>query len=191
MFRLSEWFRAKPRIKVGATLSIDVNGLRNRTHTVDSIRTVRREIGGKTFAFTDYAFRPLGGIANPTQVIRVNPNGDGLVPEDTLLLTQIESFGFSKEVFDCMRQEQLDITEADGSKASYWRLGNLKGPHRATAITEGVGVDLVNSKVTYWDWARQRDGDVTEFLFVEQDGDTAWQQMWRGESVPSPLIMFL
>jgi len=166
--------------------------------TVQEIREYVRRLGDHEFGFTDYVLRgmrPGGkeGLRELSVRVRAIPQEKGR--HELLLLRLEDEFAFAGDFLAVVKDPTgiFEVKEDEtGAVETFTRLNELREPWEAavlivTATTaEGKAPpgSVERAKLEYWDYGRevtQEDGrKVAEYLFVEQNGETGWFQIWRG-----------
>ena len=166
--------------------------------TVRDIREYTRRIGTQDFRFTDYA---LAGVNKGsfdadkaiTLKLRTVPNSAG--GQDSLLLRLHDEFGFAEDFLAVVKDDTgiLEITDPEPAEAATFnRINDLRSSYEAAVLVvsettpDGKAAQgkTAGVKVEYWDYWRDADigggNTAKEFVFVEQNLDTGWFQVWRG-----------
>jgi hypothetical protein len=170
----------------------------NYDFTVQEIREYTRRLGGQDYTFTDYVLRgvntkSLDADDTMTARLRLVPNPAGA--NDALLLRLYDEFEFAEDFLGVVKDTAglFKVTEhRSGAEETFSRINDLRESYQAvvlvvaetTADGQGVAGKVSPAKVEYWDYWRDADigGGKTakEFVFVEQNSDTGWFQIWRG-----------
>lgn len=197
------------KAKIGCAFSIDSIGYRDLMFALREIHDYRRVINGREFRFADYVLlaRPVGGEDVWARVRFVPADvPDAALTHNVLLLTKYDEMRFCKELDDALRDAtgELVVTDnATGTEERYWRPNGLTTPYRATVsvVRDENGDGKVTSnevekrRVEYWDFARTTTDEAkqpfTQHLFVELDGDSKVQTMWRGEEIDPQRVAVL
>ncbi len=186
-------------LEVGAPIQIaHANGpeFAEYVFSVQEIREYTRRIGAKEFRFTDYVLRGLNtnsfaaGDAM-TARLRAVPNENG--GNDRLLLRLYDEFAFAEEFLGVVN-DTTGIFEATDDESQtthkFERINELRTPYEAAVLV--VSATTPNGKAAsgktsalklqYWDyWRDLSPGAGKEFVFVEQNLETGWFQIWRGQ----------
>jgi hypothetical protein len=165
---------------------------------VQEIREYTRRIGGQDFRFTDYVLRGVNTKSfDATQAlvarVRVVPNAAGA--HDALLLRLYDEFAFAEDFLAVVKDDTgvFEMTDdKTGTSETFSRINDLRQSYEAAVLV--VGETTVEGKAApgktkpvrleYWDYWRDadigEDKTAKEFVFVEQNSETGWFQIWRG-----------
>jgi hypothetical protein len=184
-------------LRVGAPVAIAAAqgpDYANYTFTVQEIREYTRRIGEKEFRFTDYVLRGVntntfaaGDVMSAR--MRVVPNAAGA--HDRLLLRLYDEFAFAEDFLGVLGDPSglLEVSEErTDTMHEFYRINELREPYEAAVLVvagttpEGKAVsgNCSSLKLRYWDYWRDQETEAKEFLFVEQNEETGWFQIWRG-----------
>ena len=186
-------------LRVGSAMAIPhVNGAEFATYdfAVQEIREYNRRIGDRDFQFADYVLRGVNTKSfNAEDVLtlklRAMPNQAGA--HDSWLLRLEDEFGFAEDFLGVLKDDTGIFEISDdktGAMETFSRLNNLRDSYEAAVLVvtgttpDGKATKSSQVKLEYWDYWRDVElGDgkqAKEVLFVEQNADTGWFQLWRG-----------
>jgi len=184
---------------VGSAMSIPhVNGLEFGAYdfAVQEIREYNRRIEDRDFQFADYVLRGVNTKSfnaedTLTLKVRVMPNEAGA--HDSWLLRLEDEFGFAEDFLGVLKDETgiFEISDdKSGTMETFSRLNDLHDSYEAALLVvtettpDGRATKSSQVKLQYWDYWRDiqlgDDKQAKEVLFVEQNADTGWFQLWRG-----------
>ena len=164
--------------------------------SVEQIQEYTRRIGEQDFRFTDYLLRGVNRQSFEAKDVlslrlRVVPNQAGA--HDSLLLRLEDEFAFAEDFLSVLKDDTglFEITdEASEDKVTFSRINDLRESYEAAVLVvsettaEGKAAKSAPLRLEYWDYWRDADlgtgKTAKEFLFVEQNSDTGWFQLWRG-----------
>lgn len=180
-------------IDVGRFIWLDVLDYRDIQFRVVEISEYTREIGSKTFRFTDYHAQDTG--ATNKIILRYNPMDNPLPgskqTNNVLLLKFYDELGYSEDFLNVVTDttKQFEVREGDVVTELYWRVNDVQDPYLAkvASITTEAPEELANQEIKYWDYWRETEDEanqkVVEFLFVEMDTESGWFQLWKGQEI--------
>jgi hypothetical protein len=109
------------------------------------------------------------------------------------LLRLEDEFGFTEDFLGVLKDDTgiFEISdEKSGTMETFSRVNDLRDSYEAAVLVvtetmpDGKATKTSQVKIEYWDYWRDielRDGkQAKEVLFVEQNSDTGWFQLWRG-----------
>jgi hypothetical protein len=192
-------FQNPLELGIGSAINIpSVNGSEFAQYdfSVSQIREYTRRIGEQDFVFTDYELRGVNtksfdAAQQITARLRALPNAAGA--HDTLLLQLYDEFAFAEDFLAVLKDDTgiFEVTNDDSAeKEIFSRINDLHDSYEAAVLLvsgltpEGKASKTASLKLEYWDYWRDvavgTDKSAKEFLFVEQNSDTGWFQIWRG-----------
>jgi hypothetical protein len=213
------WTEPKPKpldfynpinAKIGSIIIIDdiIDGidLHKCDFALESIEEFTRTIEGQTFKFTDYLIRDRG---SPEVVrVRVNPADPNVsvVPHNVLILRLDDEFAFSDDflaVVNDTTKKFIVTDDKSGASEEYWRINDVSAPYKCSVVaiktTNADGsVDeksATRSNCEYWDYWRQTKDeagqDFNQFVFVHQNSENGWFQIFKGREIDPQMITVL
>jgi hypothetical protein len=190
-------------LSVGAPLNVPyANGpeFTDYSFTISEIREYNRRIGGQDYRFADYVLsgantKTFNAAEAMNARIRTVPNPAGA--HDSLLLKLYDEFAFAEDFLEVLKDTTgiFEVTDdSSGAKETFNRINDLKDPYDAAVMIVSASTPDLNAapgkiaqaKIEYWDyWRDVETGPGTgatakEFIFIEQNSDTGWFQIWRG-----------
>jgi hypothetical protein len=163
--------------------------------SVQEIREYTRRIGASEFRFTDYVLRGVNTnsfAAGDALIVRLRavPNEAG--GHDTLLLRLYDEFPFAEDFLGVVNDNSglFEVTDNESQTAhTFHRINELRVPYEAAVLV--ISATTPNGKAAsgktsglkfeYWDYWRELNPNAKEFVFVEQNLETGWFQIWRGQ----------
>jgi len=157
--------------KTGRNLSLDILDYRSRDYTIINIEEHVRKIGGDSFYSTDYLLE---------DGLRLRAC-DFKTEAACWLLTLHDEFAFNDDFL-------LVVKDAASSQFVFDDEGIEFFPVNEKPVVVMIKNDLSEQhQVQLWTFERmgkdEAGQDFKELLFVEQDTDTGWFQLWRGFSI--------
>jgi len=188
-------------LRVGSRVNVPFsNGpeFENYDFTVKEIHEFTRRIGAQDFRFTDYMLSGVNKSSfDPDQALtlklRTVPNSAGAY--DSILLRLHDEFGFAEDFLAVLKDDTgiFEMTDDDPAvSATFNRINDLRASYEAAVLVvsettpDGKAAQGKTTalKLEYWDYWRDADigagSTAKEFVFVEQNTDTGWFQIWRG-----------
>lgn len=192
------------RLKVGDNVTIDAIDLRDLDFKVTAVREMNRETNGYKYQSVDYQLlgSPLGGSATEATSarLRLNPR---TVPDPASGLTHnvlVLSLYYECGYKDAQDQGLIDAVNAGTGEfeidwkgqRKYYRINDLTTPWDANLKIledlDGNGQvdddEIRDQSIQYWDYHTELLDEAsqpyTEYLFIEQNPEDGWFQIWRG-----------
>jgi len=181
-------------LRVGSAMNIPE--FASYDFSVQEIREYNRRMGNRDFQFADYVLRGVNTKSfnaedTLTLKLRTMPNPAGA--HDSWLLRLEDEFGFAEDFLGVLTDDTgiFEISDdKSGAIETFSRLNNLRDPYEAAVLVvaemaaDGKATKRSQIQLKYWDYCRDielGDGkEAKEVLFVEQNLDTGWFQLWRG-----------
>jgi len=165
--------------KTGQNLSLDILDYRSRDYTIINIEEHLRKIGGESFYSTDYLLE---------DGLRLRAC-DFKTDASCWLLTLHDEFAFNEDFL-------LVVKDAASSQFVFDEEGIEFFPVNEKPVVVMIKNDLFEQhQVQLWTFERmgkdEAGQDFKELLFVEQDTDTGWFQLWRGFSISVDRVFIL
>ena len=161
--------------KTGQNVSIDILDYRSRDYTIINVEEHVRKIGSETFISTDYLLED--GLRLRVCDFKTNAS--------CWLLTLHDEFAFNDDFLMVVKDaSQSQFSFDDEVISDYLPVGNL-----TKSVLVQIKNDLAESRsIQLWTFERtgkdEAGQEFKELLFVEQDEETGWFQLWRGFTVP-------
>lgn len=190
------------RARIGSAATINDIDLAEHNFFIKEIREYQRDVGGGSFAFTDYHLlaKPLDKPEvwvklrlNPRDV----PSAIAGMTHDILLLQLDDEFEYDKGFHDvlCDDTKKFEVREDDVLIAEYWRINETNEPYVAdVSIVQDTDQDgrverdeVQVVKMEFWDYWRETNDEAgqpyNEYLFAEMDQSNGYFQIWKGKSI--------
>jgi hypothetical protein len=199
------------RAKVGSSVTIDREGLKDLNFFVKELHEYRRWLAAREFVFTDYVLlaRPLGEADVWVRIRLVPVEGHDAdrvagLSHHVLLLRLDDEFGYDEAFHKVVTDTtgKFEIREGEKVMEEFWRINDARAPYEATvALIRDTDQDgqvdsdeVATVRLNYWDYWREVKDEagqqLREYLFVEMDRDNGWFQLWRGtEADPQQILV--
>lgn len=178
----------------GSFVTINELPFRGKNYRVAEIQQYDHDVGGKRFPLVNYV------LQSGEEVVRLRA-----IPfEDrwkALLLTLYDDLAYNEGLHNVVRDDTLKFVVDDaeaGLHEEYWRVEDVRESYKArVTILRGENKDatpeVLHAQLEYWDYWRDTEVDgvkVTQYLYVEMNGETGWFQVWRGtETGPEGILV--
>ena len=176
--------------QVGNPVLIDDEPCKGFSLAVTAIREYTRTLSGRIFKFTDYILngRNIEGSCL-TLRLRAMPSNNGGV--EVMVLYLSDEMAFDEGFLGVLNDDtgEFNITDDKTQQTdNFSRINDIKGSYKAD-VTELASEDpnkpatTAKLQIEYWDyWRETPPAKIHEFVFVEQNEESGWFQIWRGKS---------
>lgn len=172
-------------LKLGQHITIDVLDYRDQDYSVRSIEEHCREIGYEQFYSNDYVLTDGDGI-----YLKLRIDSDFSTTKTCQLCHLYDQFAFDDDgflrVIDEALESSFNLDDEDGGVQ--FLPGDLKTP----ACVQITDEKWNKKRINVWTFKRiakdEADQTFVETLFIEQDDDTGWFELWRSVDISSDRI---
>ena len=198
------------KARIGNSVTIDTLELRDYNFFLREIREYQRSIGGQEFLFSDYVLlaRPLQGDDIWVR-LRLNPVDDAKrvagLTHHILLLQLCEEMAYNEDFYGVVTDTtgKFQVLQEGQVTEEYWRIHDVTSAYKArVSVVQDVNNDnkvemdeVGKQDLEYWDYWREIKDEagqpVTEFLFIEMDGNNGWFQLWKGREFDPERVLVI
>lgn len=194
------WTEPKPKAQNGESFKADVGDkltvtdLTDYVFVVDKVLRTERTIDGEPFAFTDYEtvaklredglenLREQYGDTVEGRTVRIRFNQAAGGGQHVLVLELSDEMAYDRGLHDVVLDDTgVFEVELDGVVDRYWRVHDVLGTYVATTADQATGRSY---DINYWDYWRNDDRGVLEFLIVElepgSEPESGYFRIWKG-----------
>lgn len=164
--------------KTGQNVTIDILDYRARDYTILNIEEQVRRIGSESFYSTDYILE--NGLRLRVCDFKTNAT--------CWLITLHDEFAFNEDFMLVVQDAMRSHFFFDDENIEFFPSGSQTTVNIKNDLSIERSIQLWIFERTAKDEAGQ---DFKELLFVEQDTDTGWFQLWRGFMVPSERVVVI